>query len=375
MAWNAPRTVSVTVAGALTRLLGGRTVSARHAALPEKSAPHHPLLNSSTVDCAVYVDGVRQPGRPDYVAAYDEARQYPKAFVWLGLHEPGEAEFAAVAKVFGLHELAVEAAVTTTHRPKIEHYGDDTCVVLRTARYVEHTELNEWSEIVETGHIVVFLGDRFVITVRRGAPGALGPVRADLEKRRALLALGPWAVTYAICDRIVDTYLDVAEAMDDDIDVLEETIFARDRSAQIAHVYQLKRELMEFRRAVLPLTRPMHALLENKETLPHGMRRYFRDVAEHLGRVVEQVTAHDELLNSILQARLAQVSVDQNNDMRKIAAYAAIAAVQTAIAGIYGMNFKYMPELEWRFGYPAVVGVMLLAGFGVYRLFRRSGWL
>jgi magnesium transporter len=364
------RTAPRTVTRALLRLLGTRL-----ATLPDKTAPYHPSLNSSTIDCAVYVDGVRQPGRPDYAQAYEEAQRLPKAFVWLGLHEPDEAEFAAVAGVFGLHELAVEAAVSTRARPKIEHYGGDTCVVLRTARYVEHAELTEWSEVVETGHIMVFLGDRFVITVRHGAPGGLVQVRSELEKRPELLALGPYAVVYAILDRIVDTYLDVSDAMDEDIDDLEDAIFARDRSGQIAHIYQMKRELMEFRRAVLPLTRPMHTLLENKEVLPHGMRRYFRDVNEHLGRVIDQITSHDELLNSILQARLAQVSVDQNNDMRKIAAYAAIAAVQTAIAGIYGMNFDYMPELHWRFGYPGAVLVMLVAGFLVYRLARRSGWL
>jgi magnesium transporter len=280
-----------------------------------------------------------------------------------------------VADVFGLHELAVEEATSTTHRPKIEQYGEHVKFVLRTARYVEHAELNEWSEVVETGHIMIFIGPRFVITVRHGAPGALKEVRADLERKRALLAKGPWTVAYAICDRLVDTYLDVADAVEEDVNKLEEAVFGRDRSEHIAHIYQLKRELMEFRRAVVPLQRPMAALLDERTDLPPGIRRYFRDVGEHLSRCVEQINTNDELLNSILQARLAQVTVDQNNDMRKIAAYAAMAAVQTAIAGIYGMNFTHMPELEWRYGYFGVLAVMFLAAFGVYRLFRRSGWL
>jgi len=340
-----------------------------------KFAPPHPVLNNSIVDCAVYVDGVREPGRPEYPEAYRIAGRYPDAFVWLGLHEPNSEEFGWVAKVFGLHEVAVEEAVSPVQRPRIERYGEHTWFVLRTARYVEHAELNEWSEVVETGHIMIFIGPRFVITVRHGAPGPLGPVRAELQKRRALLAEGPWAVAYGICDRLVDTYLEVADAVDEDVNKLEESVFARDRSRHIAHLYQLKRELMEFRRAVLPLSRPMHALLEEHAGVPGSLRRYFQDVADHQARVVDQITGQDELLNSILQARLAQLTVDQNNDMRKIAAYAAMAAMQTAIAGVYGMNFDHMPELEWTYGYPAVVGVMLLTVLVLYRLFRRSGWL
>jgi magnesium transporter len=340
-----------------------------------KQAPPHPMLNNSVVDCGLYVDGKRVGGRADYAQAIVEARREPGSFVWLGLHEPSEIEFQWVADAYGLHELEVEAAVAKTQRPKIEHYGEHTWFVLRTARYVEHDELNEWSEIVETGHITIFLGQGFVVTVRHGGPGPLGPVRADLETRPSLLALGPWAVAYAIADRLVDTYLEVADEMSEDVNVLEEAVFARNRSQHIAHLYQLKRELMEFRRAVLPLQRPLQVLLEDRAAIPKGLRRYFRDVSEHLSRVVDKVTGYDELLNSILQARLAQLTVDQNNDMRKIAAYAAMAAVQTAIAGIYGMNFQFMPELQWQYGYPAVLAVMLLAGFVVYRLFRRSGWL
>lgn len=341
----------------------------------DKVAPHHPMLNNSVVDCAVYLDGMRRPGRSDFKQAYAEAEEHPGAFVWLGLHEPDPTTFAHVAEVYGLHELAVEAVHTASHRPRIENYGDHTCFALRTARYVEHTALDEWSEVVETGHVLIFLGPRFVITVRHGAPGALRPVRAELEKRRHLLRLGPWAVAYGICDRFVDTYLDVSEAVEADVDALEATVLAHDRSEHIAHIYQLKREILEFRRAVVPLQRPMQALQDERSGVPEGLHRYVRDVAEHLGKVVDQINSYDELLNSILQARLAQVTVDQNNDMRKIASYAAIAAVQTAVVGIYGMNFENMPELHWRYGYPIALATMLLAGLTLYRLFRRSGWL
>jgi magnesium transporter len=223
---------------------------------------------------------------------------------------------------------------------------------------------------------MIFIGAQFVITVRHGAPGALGPVRADLDSQPERLAQGPWAVAHAVCDRLVDTYLEVSDAVEADLDALEEHVFGPPHAGgRIAHIYQLKRELMEFKRAVAPLQRPMAAIIEDRTLVPKEIRRYFRDVNDHLLRVVERITADDDLLNSILQARLAQVTVDQNNDMRKIAAWAAIAATQTAIAGIYGMNFTYMPELGWRYGYPGVLAIMLVSAIVLYRMFRRSGWL
>jgi magnesium transporter len=335
----------------------------------------HRNPGSGVVDCAVYLGGVRQGGQLPYPSAYEMARQTPDAFVWLGLHEPTPADLADVATVFRLDELAVEDALTADTRPKIERYGEVTFFALRSARYVEHHQLTDTSEVVETGAVMMFLGPNFVITVRHRAPGALSPVRADLEAQPQILAQGPWAVAHAICDRMVDTYLDVSAAIEADLDVLEEHAFGPHSSGHISHIYQLKRELMEFKRAVAPLQRPMAAIVEDRALVPKDIRRYLRDVNDHLLRVVERTAAHDDLINSILQARLAQVTVDQNNDMRKIAAWAAIAATQTAIAGIYGMNFTHMPELQMRYGYPAVLLVMLGAAVVLYRMFRRSGWL
>jgi magnesium transporter len=329
---------------------------------------------ASVVDCAVYVDGLRQRGSEGYPEALQAARE-SGGFVWLGLHEPIAAELADVAGVFGLDELAVEDALTGDTRPKIDRYGDVTFFALRTARYVEHPELTETSEVVETGTILMFIGDRFVVTVRHGAPGALAAVRSDLEDRPDLLGQGPWAVAYAVCDQLVDTYLEVSTAIEADLDALESQVFSRHAGSAIAHIYQLKRELVEFKRAVVPLQRPMAVIADARDQVPKGLRRYLREVNDHLTRVVERIAAYDDLLNSILQARLAQVTVDQNNDMRKIAAWAAIAATQTAIAGIYGMNFTFMPELQWRYGYPAVLLVMLASAAVLYRVFRRSGWL
>jgi magnesium transporter len=330
----------------------------------------------AVVDCALYVNGQRQPGHSHYADAYAQARRRRNAFVWLGLHEPDAAVMADVGATFGLHELTVEQALTDGHRPAVETHGDVTLLVLRTARYVEHAELTETSEVVDTGDVMVLLGQGFVITVRHGAAGTLTSVRADLQQRRQVLAEGPWAVAYAVCTRMIDLYLDVARHVERDLERLEETAFARDGGPDVQQIYQLKRELVEFKRAVLPLQEPLQHLIEqNGRAIPKGLNRYFADATSRLARAVDRVAAFDDLLNSILQARLAQVTVDQNNDMRKIASWAAIAAVQTAIAGIYGMNFDHMPELHWAYGYPAALGVMAGAGLLLHRLLRRSGWL
>lgn len=343
---------------------------------PSPDAPPPAPKGSAIVDCALYVDGVRQSGDWTYPQALAAARRRDNAFVWIGMREPNSHEFTDLAETFHLHTLAVEDAVTSRQRAKVERYEDMTFAVVRTARYVEHTELTETSEVVETGDVMFFIGADFIITIRHGDACSLGPVRAELEERPDLLAHGPWAVFHAVCDQIVDIYLDVASQVEQDLDTVEESVFSRTGGGDIQRIYQLKRELVEFKRAVFPLQRPLTMLAEGHvPAVPVEMRRYIRDVADHVTRTTEQLAAFDDLLNSILQARLAQVTVDQNNDMRKIAAWAGIAAVWTAVAGIYGMNFKHMPERDWVIGYPLAVVVMLTISVILYRAFRRSGWL
>ncbi|MFI7598917.1 magnesium and cobalt transport protein CorA [Actinoplanes sp. NPDC049681] len=342
---------------------------------PERAVPqprrHNP---GAVVDCAVYHGGKRRPGLSHYADAAQAARRQRDAFVWLGLHEPDESTMASIAAVFGLHHLTADQAAAAGHRPAAETLGDVTRLVLRTARYVEHEELTATSEVVDTGDVTVLIGPHFVITIRHGAAGALKPVRNDLEARPAMLAAGPWSVAYAVCDRMVDLYLEVAGHVERDLEALEAVAFAADKAPDIAHVYQLKREMVEFKRAVLPLQEPLQRLLDHG-VVPDALYPYLVDVRGRLGRAVDRVAGFDDLLNSILQARLAQVSVDQNNDMRKIASWAAIAAVQTAIAGIYGMNFKVMPGLDWQYGYPAVLLLMAVASVVLYRRLKRVGWL
>jgi magnesium transporter len=328
----------------------------------------------AVVDCAIYVEGVREPGRVHYADAARQVRRHRDAFVWLGLHEPDIATMRAVADAFDLHELTAEQALLGGLRPVAESVGDVTRLVLRTTRYVEHDELTETSEVVDTGVVTVLVGERFVVSVRHGAAGALWRVREELEKRPALLARGPWAVVHAVASAMVDVYLEVAGHVEKDLEHLEETAFGADRSPGIAQMYQLKREMVEFKRAVMPLQEPMQRLLDHRG-LPDDLRPYFVDVRGRLARAVDRVAGYDDLLNSILQARLAQVSVDQNNDMRKIASWAAIAAVQTAIAGIYGMNFDVMPELHWKYGYAAVWVVMIVAAVLLHRRLKKAGWL
>ncbi|MEU6217841.1 magnesium and cobalt transport protein CorA [Streptomyces sp. NPDC047022] len=341
------------------------------------SHPARSPLGSTVVNCVVYRDGVRQPAVGSVEEAVRQVRRR-NGFVWLGLHEPTDDEFAGVAKLFGLHPLAVEDAVHAHQRPKVEQYGEVLFAVFKTVTYVEHSELTATSEVVNTGEIMVFAGPDFVVTVRHGRHGSLGPLREGLESDPGQLAKGPSAVLHAIADHVVDDYVTVADAVQDDIDQVETEVFSPQSpgSADAGRIYQLKRELLELKRAVVPLARPLSRLAtEPMRFVDREIQAYFRDVADHLSRVTEQVTAFDSLLDSILQAHLAQVAVAQNEDARKITAWAAIVAVPTMVCGVYGMNFDHMPELHWRYGYPLALAVIAAACFVIYRGFKRNGWL
>ncbi|MFD8301158.1 magnesium and cobalt transport protein CorA [Streptomyces sp. NPDC059690] len=341
-----------------------------------------PATPSAVVDCAVYRDGSRVQ-TPQPLTPHEAMRSVRRdgGFVWIGLHEPTESEFSGIASEFGLHPLAVEDAVQAHQRPKLERYDDSLFTVFKTIHYVEHDELTATSEIVETGEVMCFTGRDFFITVRHGGQGSLRALRHRLQDDPELLAKGPSAVLHAIADHVVDGYLAVADAMQDDIDEVETEVFSPGRGGvargvDSARIYQLKREVLEFKRAVSPLLRPMQLLSERPMRLiDPDIQKYFRDVADHLARVQEQVFSFDELLNSILQANLAQASVAQNEDMRKITAWAAIIAVPTMVTGVYGMNFDSMPELHWHYGYPTVLCVTVALCVGIHRSLKRNGWL
>ena len=328
------------------------------------------------IDCAVYQDGKRRPGEVALHEAY-EAGSADNAFVWIGLYEPDEAEFDSVRREFNLHELAVEDAINAHERPKLEVYDDTLFVVLKTARYVDT------DDTVEFGEIMLFIGPQFVVAVRHKPASALGDVRKQIESRPDLLRFGPGAVLYAILDRVVDDYLPVVDGLDQDVKEVEGEVFSHAGTNPAERIYLLKREVIEFHQATAPLAEPLDRLVHGMVPGMHGeLGEYFRDIQDHLQRVVDNVSSFRELLTSVLQANLTQVAlrqnevgVQQNADMRKISAWVAIVAVPTMIAGIYGMNFQHMPELTWTLGYPLALGVMAAACLVLYRAFRRNGWL
>ena len=328
-------------------------------------------LDRALVDCALYVGGRRRGGTLSLAEALAGTRSEPGGFIWIGLHQPDAASLQDVAEELGLHPLAVEDAVHAHQRPKLESYGDEQLfLVLKTVRYVD-TE-----EVVETGELMVFVGPRYVVTVRHGQAAQLVGVREDLEARPDLLAIGPSAVLYAVVDRVVDGYAPAAAAVEEDIDEIEDQVFGAGRVQPTERIYKLKREVMDFRRAVEPLVPATSSLAGGSPAcLDERTGPYFRDVHDHVVRAAEHVGAMGELLDNVLASNLAQVSMRQNEDMRRISAWVAIAAVSTLIAGIYGMNFDVMPELRWRFGYPFALGLMGVISWLLYRGFRRNHWL
>ncbi|MCX2181481.1 magnesium and cobalt transport protein CorA [Streptomyces sp. SKN60] len=364
-------------------MVGGLRRMARLARRMRRVDLSHPArspLGSTVVNCVGYRDGERLADAGGVAETVRHLRKHTGrgGFVWLGLHEPSEAEFEGVAELFGLHPLAVEDAVHAHQRPKLEQYGDVLFAVFKTVTYVEHERLTATSEVVDTGELMVFTGPDFVVTVRHGRHGSLGPLREALEARPEQLAQGPSAVLHALADHVVDEYLGVVDAVQDDIELVETEVFAPRTGTppDPGRIYQLKRELLELKRATVPLARPLEALIARPPAvLDPAIRPYFRDVADHLARATEQINAFDGLIDSILQAHLAQVTVAQNEDMRKITAWAAIVAVPTMVCGIYGMNFEHMPELGWTYGYPLVLSVMATACFLLHRGFKRNGWL
>jgi magnesium transporter len=321
------------------------------------------------VDCAHYRDGERQ--HVGALSPEDAASQVKGDgdFVWLGLFEPSEEEMASVERAFDLPELAVEDAKQAHQRPKLEDYEGSYFMVLRSARY------NDDKEEVEFGEIDIFAGPGHLISVRHGEACELVPARQRLEQRPELLRLGPASAVWAILDQIVDEYAPVVDGLENDIEEVEDDIFSREGDAT-QRIYFLKREVIEFHHAVAPLLVPLEQLERGGDPqLEPELQGFFRDVADHARRVDEQLMGQRELLTSVLEANLALLSVRQNEVVRQISAYAAIIAVPTFIASVYGMNFEHMPELSSPVGYPLCLVFMALAVLALHRFFRRIEWL
>lgn len=341
------------------------------------------------VDNAIYVDGKRAVRPESLDHTYEELRRCPDAghaFCWIGLLRPSEEEIRSVAEEFGLHHLAVEDAIDAHQRPKLERYDDILFVVLRPARYVDPVE------VIEVGEVHLFLGRDFVVALRHAEEPDLTEVRSRLEEAPELLRLGPYAVLYAVLDQVVDDYGPVLDGLQGDIDEIEVQVFDGDPGVS-RRIYQLSREVIEFQRAAVPL----RELLDNVRELLKGrageadleLRRMLRDVADHHARVVERTEGFHQLLTNILtvnaalvaqrqndeMTRLTEASYQQNEQVKRISSIAAILFAPTLIAGVYGMNFAHMPELNWPLGYPFAIGLMLLLSLTLYLVFRFRGWL
>jgi magnesium transporter len=313
------------------------------------------------VDSAVYADGQRTDNPIE--------KRPPGSFAWIGLTEPTPDEFDSLQREFDLHPLAVEDATEAHQRPKLEVFDEMLFLVLKTARYVDP------EEVVTVGELLVFCGKDYIITVLYGEPGSLPQARRALESDPKRMSLGPIAALHAVVDTVVDDYQPAIDGLQNDVDEVESELFSPERANVAERIYKLQRETLGFRRAVAPLVDPLDHLARGHYDVHEGVQPYFRDVLDHVIRAREMLDGIRDLLAGTLQANLAQVSVRQNDDVRKISAWVAIAAVPTAIAGIYGMNFRHMPELRWEFGYPAVIAVMAVMCSYLYYRFKRSGWL
>jgi magnesium transporter len=322
------------------------------------------------VDCAVYTHGKRRPGPLAVDDALDAARG-DDSFVWIGLHEPTSAEFDDVAAEFQLHPLAIEDAVSAHQRSKLEHYGDCLFLVFKTARY------DDAAEIIEFAELQLFAGHGFVITVRHGQASALAPVRHDLELDPDRLALGPIAVVHAILDRVVDDYRPVLDGLDEDISQIEAQVFSPDRTNPAERIYKLKRQVLDLYRNVEPLIDPLERLQQTgiAHKGPVDLTPYFRDVYDHLQREVARIAIQRELLSEVLNVNLTHISVQQNEDMRRISGWAAIGILPTMLAGLWGMNFEHMPELHARWGYPLALGIIFGSSYLLYRVLRSRHWI
>ncbi len=321
------------------------------------------------VDAALYVKGHRDP-EPFEVEGALARSQPPDRFSWIGLFEPSAEEVEGVSREFELHELAVEDILLAHQRPKLEMYGETLFVVLKPALY------SDTAESVELGEILVALSDDYVVAVRHGPASQLVRVRNRLEAGPDELALGPGAVLLEVIDQVVDDYSTVLSGLEDDVRQVEEQVFSPGAETPTQRIYRLKREVLHFRQATQPLLDPLDQLVRGRFAAIHpDLREYYRDVLDHLTRAVERVTAMADLLTSILDANLTQVSVRQNEDMRKISAWVAVAAVPTLLAGIWGMNFNHMPELDKWWGYPLALAVMATISISLYLRFKKSGWL
>jgi magnesium transporter len=321
------------------------------------------------LDYALYRDGRRDLDGKSISELIKSARR-DGGFLWVGVSEPTTEEFDRLVQDFEFHPLAVEDAIHAKQRPKLETYEGMTFVVFRTTFYEEKASQ------VTTGEILAFIGDHYIVVVRHGEGSPLAGVRNRLEQNPGLLRLGPYAVLHAIMDQVIDSYIAIAAELEKDVIEVEQSVFSDRKAYNSEKIYFLKRELLEFSHAIHPLMIPLQRLaVDFNDIVPDSLAPFFRDTLDHLQSAVDIADGLDDLLTSALSADLAHVQVQQNEDMRKITSWVALASTPTMMAGIYGMNFEHMPELQWSFGYPLVLTFMAAVTGFLYYKFKKSGWL
>jgi magnesium transporter len=323
------------------------------------------------IDCAAYLNGVRQrPMDIEAISDFLAAPQPPGAFVWVALLEPDATILEKMQEEFNLHELAIEDTNRGSQRPKIEEYGSTLFLVL-------HTIEQRGTEMVD-GELHIYCGEHFVLTVRHRAATGFASVRAELEREPEFLALGPGAALHGLLDAVVDRMFPEVSDLEDRLDVIEETIFEakadRRKSAEI--LYALKRDTMCLRRAVTPLVDVCGRLLNHKHPIfREPLRPYFRDVLDHVMRIVEALDNLRDMENSATQTNLSLITLAESEVTKKLAGWGAILMVPSIIGTIYGMNFKHMPELEWAYGYPAALALMVVGSVALWAFFRKIRWV
>ena len=321
------------------------------------------------VDVALYQNGHRVDG-PSDISDLVSMAERDGGFVWLGLAEPTQTEFDMVVGELNFHPLAVEDAVNAKQRPKIEDYEGLTFFVLKTVFF------DKAEQEISTGELICFIAKHFIVIVRHGEGHPLATVRHELEEKPELLKLGPFAVLHAVADRVIDGYTAIATSLEQEVVSVENKVFSGKRQTFSQEIYFLKREIIEFKHSIEPLIVPISKLISDSiVSVPEGIKPFFRDTSDHLIQACEHASGLDSLITSVLQADLAHIQVQQNIDVRRISAWVALASGPTMLAGIYGMNFKHMPELEWPLGYVFCLGLMLTATTGLVWYFKRLRWL
>lgn len=351
--------------------------------IPRKSVKKIPLKSTSpatasleqSIDfCRVFLDGKRVAGNYRVAQALEFAREHDNAFVWLSLKEPANRHMEKLAEIFDIDDLIVDDVIDAHQRPKIERYDDQLFLVVRSVYYRDDEEVADAREIISTGEVQIVTGPHFALTIRHGAP--LPDLTNKLEQEEELAVLGPSAVAWVVADYVVDNYLRVANNLSRDVDDLENEVFTPRRDINIDKIYNYKREILEMRHAIDPLGPALkNGLLNNRDLMRKALRSYFRDVQDNAMIVSDRISGFDERLSSLLDASVAKVSMQQNSDMRTISAVVGMAAAPTMIAGVYGMNFEYMPELGWKYSYPIVLLIMLVVMGLMYWWFRKNRWL